>query len=87
MRVRATVVKVEGHCAAGYEPGDWFEFEGFTLKAFSKPVCLHLLASMLHVVYAMLKGIDPEDMGYKGGLLRCPDPVTGSVTVKLEKLQ
>jgi len=85
MKVCMRVVKVEGECAAGYEPGDEICFEGFRLVSFTKPVCLHLLASALHVVYAMLKGINPEEMGYVGGLLRCPDPVRGSVTVKLER--
>ena len=85
MRVCMKVVKVEGECAAGYEEGDEFCFEDFKLISFTKPVCLHLLASALHVVYAMLKGINPEEMGFKDGLLRCPDPITGSVTVKLER--
>lgn len=79
------VVKVEGECAAGYEVGDEICFEGFRLVSFTKPVCLHLLASALHVVYAMLKGINPEEMGFEDGLLRCPDPKRGSVTVKLER--
>lgn len=79
------MVKVEGECAAGYEVGDEICFEGFRLVSFTKPVCLHLLASALHVVYAMLKGINPEEMGFEDGLLRCPDPKRGSVTVKLER--
>jgi uncharacterized repeat protein (TIGR04076 family) len=42
---------------------------------------------MLHVVYAALKGVKLEEMGYKDGLLQCPDPSVGTVKVKLEVLK
>ena len=78
-KVKITVVKVRGNCAAGFRPGDSFIVEGFyILPSRNKKICLHALNAMMTFLYAMLKGVSARDMGIGSdddiGYIQCPDP-------------
>ncbi len=50
----ARVISQQGHCDAGYQVGDQISFCGAAIEG--KTSCIHMLTSMLPVVYAMKYG-------------------------------
>lgn len=67
----ATVIRQEGHCAAGHTVGDQVIFDGLTVQG---KVCIHALYSFLPKVFAMRYGanfpwLDDQDLATHA----CPD--------------
>jgi len=95
--VEVIVKKVEGYCAAGYEPGTSFIVRGFYIpENQTERICLHALGSMLTLLMPFLKGISARDLGIgltdDVGYIRCPDPGApytcgGSVLFELKRIK
>jgi uncharacterized repeat protein (TIGR04076 family) len=76
VKVRATVISQEGHCAAGHKVGDEVILDWDTHKIDGR-LCLHALYSVLPKIYALAHGADvayatAED-GSKVARHACPD--------------
>ena len=93
--VRVVVEKIIGNCAAGYNPGDYFEVELFYIRPRQNvKVCLHALSAMLTLLMPFLKGIPADKLGIGKeadiGYIQCPDPGSpytcgGTVIFRLER--
>ena len=68
VRVKATVISQEGHCAAGHKVGDEIIFDWDTHEIEGK-LCLHALYSALPKLYALATAED----GSKVARHACPD--------------
>jgi uncharacterized repeat protein (TIGR04076 family) len=76
VRIKATIISQEGHCAAGHKVGDEIIFNWGTHEIKGK-LCLHALYSVLPKIYALAHGANvayaiAED-GSKVARHACPD--------------
>jgi len=76
VRIKATVISQEGHCAAGHKVGDEIIFNWDTHEIKGR-LCLHALYSVLPKIYALAHGANvayatAED-GSKVARHACPD--------------
>lgn len=76
VRIKATVISQEGHCAAGHKVGDEIVFDWDTHEIRGR-LCLHALYSVLPKIYALAHGANVAyaiaDDGSKVARHACPD--------------
>ena len=76
VRVKATVISQEGHCAAGHKVGDQIIFDWDTHEIEGR-LCLHALYSVMPKVYGMAMGGNVAFAEAEDGTLvarhACPD--------------
>lgn len=74
--VRVTVVEIRGRSVCGLRVGDYFEVRDSSRVSFpeGRHFCLFALASVLPLLPAKMRNLDPNDWLASDSLVSCPDP-------------
>jgi uncharacterized repeat protein (TIGR04076 family) len=76
VKVKATVIRQDGHCAANNKVGDEIVFDWDTHEIGGR-LCLHALYSVMPKIYALAHGADVayaiNDEGERVARHACPD--------------
>ncbi len=85
--LRVTVVSIAGRSTCGLRVGDWFELtESSRLRLPpGQHFCIYALASVLPLLAAKQRELDPNDWMARDTLVSCPDPDEGLV-MQIERI-
>lgn len=74
--LRVTVVAIEGRSVCGLEVGDYFELTESSRVRIpdGKHFCLYALQSVIPLLTAKQRVLDPNDWMEQDTLVTCPDP-------------
>lgn len=74
--LRVTVVSIEGRSVCGLQVGDYFDLlESAKLRIpDGKHFCIYALSSVLPLLAAKQRVLDPNDWMAQDALVACPDP-------------
>jgi uncharacterized repeat protein (TIGR04076 family) len=74
--LRVTVVEIRGRSVCGLKVGDFFEVRKSSQVVIpeGKHFCLYALASVLPLLPAKQRALDPTDWLASDSLVACPDP-------------
>jgi uncharacterized repeat protein (TIGR04076 family) len=85
--LRVTVVEIRGRSVCGLNVGDYFEVtESSRLRIpAGKHFCIYALQSVLLLLPARQRALEPNDWMARDTLVACPDPDEG-VIMKIERI-
>ena len=74
--VRVTVIRIEGRSVCGLTVGDYFEVTNSSQIRIpaGHHFCLFALQSVLPLLPAVMRALDPNDWLARDTLVACPDP-------------
>lgn len=74
--LRVTVVEIRGRSVCGLKIGDYFEVRNSSQVVIpeGKHFCLYALSSVLPLLPAKQRALDPNDWLASDSLVACPDP-------------
>lgn len=85
--LRVTVVEIRGRSVCGLKIGDYFEVRNSSQVVIpeGKHFCLYALSSVLPLLPAKQRALDPNDWLASDSLVACPDPEE-QLIMKIERL-
>jgi uncharacterized repeat protein (TIGR04076 family) len=85
--LQITVVEIRGRSVCGLRVGDYIEVtESSRLRIpAGKHFCLYALSSVLPLLPARQRALDPADWMSRDSLIACPDPDEGLI-MKIERI-
>ena len=83
--LQMTVERVDGTCTSGMAPGRSALLRGSSLYL-PQPFCLYALQSLVPLLPAMQRPLEPDDWMASENAVICPDPA-GNVVLRVDKIE